>query len=434
MIYTPYMPKTLQQQLINERSILPYKFLLVLLLPYLLLITLKKAFSGGGFKYFAQRFGFSLPRIKHPVWFHGASVGEINALIPLINAYKKKHPKQNILLTCNTPTAYQIIQKQPWQHYQYCYLPIDLAGPVDSFILLLNPTKAIIMETELWPNLYAACARNETTITIVNGRVSDKTLKANAIIKKAYRFCMEKVSYIYARSEQDKAGFLSLGITHDKIKTLGNIKYQTQTAPNNHDKIGRPFILLASSHDDEELQIATMWKAHPLAKDMLLVIAPRHPERCNNIVKQLKALGLNIAIRSKGQTITPDTQIYLADTIGEMPTWYQHTKLVIMAGSFVEHGGQNIIEPASFAKPVITGPHTKNFSQDIAYFLKHDAIIQVNSINELNTKLLPPASTPCSKTEHLNTQCVCHLDLFGERAKQLLTNSSDIVERYLKVL
>ncbi len=193
---------------------------------------------------------------------------------------------------------------------------------------------------------------------------------------------------ISARSEEDALAYAQLGANKNIINTAGNLKFTSvlsdqQSAQENNFSIDREYVLVASAHDDEESQIYKRWKK--LNRKELLIIAPRHPERANAIIKKLQCD--NLASRSKNEAITEKTEIFLLDTVGELKNYFKNAKLVIMGGSFVPVGGHNILEPASFNRAIITGPHMENFKQEMALMREKEAIVQVTSIDGLEKAL-----------------------------------------------
>ena len=225
-------------------------------------------------------------------------------------------------------------------------------------------------------------------IYIINARLSDKTTTAKPWIKSLLRSALSKVSSISARTEQDANAYELLGADKKIISTAGNLKLTTvldnhQPTRDKNFSIKRKYILVASTHDDEELQIYTIWKK--LRRDELLIIAPRHPERAASITKRLACD--NISIRSKDQTITDQTKIYMLDTVGELKNYFNNSELVIMGGSFTPVGGHNILEPASYGTAVITGPYMENFKEELSLMKNNDAIIQVDSYQSLEKEL-----------------------------------------------
>jgi 3-deoxy-D-manno-octulosonic-acid transferase len=335
-----------------------YRLLLTLLSPIILGHIVWLAISNRQIRYFWQRLGFKYSNLpKNSLWFHCASVGEVNTLLPLLKNIHNKNNQLNMLITTNTITGAKVVKQQNLDYLYHSYLPFDWCYAIRSFIAATRPASLYIMETEIWPNLFSLCDDNKIPLHIINARLSSKTTTANKWVKSLLKHSLSKVDAIYARSEENALAYQKLGASTDIIKNTGNLKFSTaihssQDSQNNKIPADRHYVLLASSHQDEEKKIYTIWSQ--LKRSELLVIAPRHPERCSSIVQQLESK--NIAIRSKDQPITDTTEIFLLDTVGELKNYFTKAKFVIMGGSFVPVGGHNILEPAGFNKAIVTGP------------------------------------------------------------------------------
>ncbi len=400
-----------------------YRLLTIVLWPAIFLYTLKIAWRYRSLRYFKQRLGFAYPRFKQaPVWIHCASVGESNTALPLLKELITAYPQQAFLFTTNTATGAFIIKKNALPNTEHCYLPIESSGAIKRFLKQTQPRVALILETEIWPLLYQQCTNKHVPISMINARLSHKTTNSGPWISKLYRQALQQVDHILCRSSQDQQLFLQLGAREQQTETLGNLKFATpasEAAKVVDHFTERAFILVASTHNDEELQIARLWQSLQ-PQPHLLVIAPRHPERTTSIMEQLKPLALNIAVRSKQQRINNDTELYLADTLGELTGFMQQADFVIMGGSFIPHGGQNLLEPARLQKAIIVGPYMHNFQAEVEQFLDNEACIQVEDIEELGQQIQALISDNNRR------------DLLGSRAKQLMSKEEDIAQRYVE--
>lgn len=367
-----------------------YRLLLIFFSPVLLGHIIWKSVSNNQGRYFWQRLGFNYPDIPDKcLWFHCASVGEVNTLLPLLKALHLKNDQLNFLITTNTITGGKIVEQQKLAYLLHSYLPFDWRFSVSRFLTKTKPATLYVLETEIWPNLFDLCQQRGIDIHMINARLSSKTTSAKPWIKALLRSSLSRVDSISARSEQDAMAYETLGAEKNKINTIGNLKFTTalhtgQEAEENHFSIDRGYVLVASTHDDEETQIQSVWKK--LGREELLIIVPRHPERGPAITKRLNSD--NIAIRSKQQAITGETEIFLLDTVGELKDYFANAKLVIMGGSFVPVGGHNILEPASFNKAIITGPFMENFREELKLMLEKKAITQTHSIDDLQEQLI----------------------------------------------
>lgn len=358
-----------------------YRLLVILLSPiifgHVLWLTLKNQHS----RYFWQRLGFNYAELPTGcLWFHCASVGEVNTLLPLLKNLHATNQQLKFIITTNTITGAKILNQQKLNYLFHSYLPFDWGYSVKRFLSKVQPTALYVMETEIWPNLFTLCHKRSIPVYIINARLSTKTTSANPWIKSLLKSSLSNVRAVYARSEKDAAAYKQLSSDTHMIHTTGNLKLCTaiHSALNKNPRIdlkNRDYVLLASTHQDEEKQIYTLWKT--LNRSELLIIAPRHPERSTSILKQLDCA--NIARRSKNETINERTEVFLLDTVGELKALFSEAKLVIMGGSFVSVGGHNIMEPASYNSAIITGPQMKNFTEELALMMANEAIVQVTS-------------------------------------------------------
>lgn len=399
-----------------------YRILLWLLTPYLIWRFFREGRNYHDELYATQRRGHHHHRFtQQPVWFHAASVGEVNALLPLIEALHRERPELPLLLTSNTASSGKLARDKLPSGVKHAYLPMDWRDAMQRFLTQSQPRLGVIMETELWPNLYQLCAESHTPLVIINGRVSHKTLRAPGWLRQLYRASLQTTSQVLARSDSDRDSFLTLGAHKERCQTLGNIKF---AALNNElpspIALGRDYILAASSRDNEEALIVDAWLK--TGRGELLVIAPRHPQRLNTILRELEPLKLNITIRSRGEQPSPITQLYIADTFGELRGFMAGAQLIFMGGSLVAKGGHNILEPAALGKAVITGPHMENFSDETETLLKGEGIIQVDSVEALSNAFITLLTDEGRRHE------------LGARAKATLAEKGDIVEHYLDAL
>lgn len=375
---------------------LVYRLLTILLSPLIIGYFLWLTIINRQGRYVWQRLGFDYFNLPEgSLWFHCASVGEVNTLLPLLERLHADDETLKIIITTNTITGGKIVEQQVLDYLHHCYLPFDWTYSINNFLNRTRPSALYIMETEIWPNLFTQCNKHGIPISIINARLSHKTLSANAWVRQLLRATLAKVSAIYARSSRDAESYILLGADEKKVKAAGNLKATTILSPPKTEEnivpSDRDYVLLASTHEDEESQIYEVWKK--MQRKELLLIAPRHPERRSSILKQLSSK--NIAVRSKNQPITADTEVYLLDTVGELKNYFSRASVVIMGGSFVPVGGHNVMEPASRNSAIITGPYMDNFREELDLMLEQNAIIYINSklqscprLKEHLTKLL----------------------------------------------
>jgi 3-deoxy-D-manno-octulosonic-acid transferase len=383
--------------------------------------TLWQALRFREFRYLRQRLGFGYRTPAQPaIWLHAASVGEVLAAEPLIKALDKNYPDTTIVVTTVTPTGAEMVRQRFAGQIKHIYLPVDWRSAVQRFLKLVKPRLALIMETELWPNLYDTCARLNHPLLIINARVSSKTLNTHGWIRDLYHNTLSHVTGVLARSQPDADGFVNLGASLNIVRVIGNIKFSaakpvTDIKPI---KLPRPLVLAASTHEDEEFQLASMWLAMQ-PRDELLVIAPRHPNRSSSIIKQLNSLSVKFAVRSRNDSIHKTTQVYLADTLGELTGFMASAELVVMGGSFVPVGGHNILEPAMLGKAMLFGPHMQNFAEETEGLLEQQAGIQVDDYQQLQHQIDELLQDKAKR------------QLLGERAEIFMQQNSGILDRYI---
>ena len=355
-----------------------YKLLLFIFFIPLVIYTLWQSLRAFEFHYFLQRLTIFFSTNVKPkgIWIHAASVGEVNAVIPLILKLREENPALAITLTSNTITSAAVAKKQLPEGVQHYYFPLDYSWAAKRIINRIKPKALFIVETEFWPNLYTQAHAKNIPLVIINGRISEKTLQAKNWLKNIYAQILPLVTKVYARSETDQARFIELGLDENKIEIMANIKFAT-AAEQQIDPIqlSRPYVLAASTREDEEQLVVDAWLKSE-HQNHLLVIVPRHPNRLADILSQLKPFKLDIAIRSKKDPVTATSQVYIADTIGELKQFIAGSEFVLMGGSFVEKGGHNILEVAQLGKAVIFGPDMRSFSDEAELFLLSKAGIQ----------------------------------------------------------
>lgn len=399
-----------------------YTLLLGLLALPIGLYTLWQALRERETGYLWQRIGFYRKPVRRRVlWLHAASVGEVNAVLPLIKQLQENQPEQPLLLTTTTPSGARAARSKLPGGVEHAYFPIDWAGSVRRFLNTYRPRCALVMETELWPNLYHECFRRDIPLLIINGRLSARTAKAKPWLRRLYGFCLQRVTAVLTRSEQDRASFITLGAPRERCEVIGNIKFSSapHTERVSPTELGRPYLLAASTRNGEETLVAQAWHKAG-AEDHLLVIAPRHPKRRDKILAALK--GEKVAVRSRGETPDAQTDIYLADTFGELPGLIAGAELVFMGGSLVPRGGQNILEAAALGKAPLFGPYMDNFRTESEILLAEGGAMQVQGVGEL------------AEAMRRLLQQTQERAAMGERASQAIEARRDMAARYREAI
>lgn len=326
-------------------------------------------------------FGYSKPVKQGVVWIHAVSVGETRAAQPLIEAYLAKG--ESILLTHMTlngrRTGKQLFGKEiAAGQIRQVYLPYDLCWSVEHFLNTFKPKIGLFMETEAWPTVVFRCADKGLPLFLVNARLSERSARRVNQFGKAGRALFQAFAGILAQTEFDAQRYRSLGVKN--IEVVGNLKFDVPLDPalvqqgniwKEHIHTSqRLMVCAASTRDGEEAIILKAWKDlllnHAFAVQPLLCLVPRHPERFSEVADQIHAAGLKFRRRSEWQAIPKDNldlDVLLGDSMGEMPMYYSASDLVVMGGSLLRFGGQNLIEACAAGCPVLLGEHTYNFQQ-----------------------------------------------------------------------
>ncbi len=349
---------------------------------------------------FNERIG--RPKLPRPegklFWLHGASVGESISMLPLINKILETYPDSHVMVTTGTVTSADVMQKRLPERAFHQFIPIDNPIFTTRFVKHWHPDVALWFESEFWPAVLSSIKRKNIPLILINGRISNKTFKRWQQFDFICKELLGCFNLCLGQSEEDAYRLKVLGAK--ETLCLGNIKYAGLPLPIDEEakkvilkQIGnRKFWLASSTHEDEEVRIAKVHKRlMEKFPDLLTIIAPRHPNRGEEIANEIQKLDLNTALRSKGEKITSETNIYIADTIGEMGLWYDIANIVFIGGSLIPHGGQNFIEPSRVRDAVIVGPHMHNFTDAMSRAKKADAVMQVTDtleLQEIVTQLL----------------------------------------------
>ena len=341
-----------------------------------------------------QRAGHLSPFEKPVIWAHCASMGEVLAAEPLLKALQKNHPNKQLVVTTMTATgAAQVRQRLPEaRHY---LVPLDLPWNTQRFIKTLKPLVGIIFETEIWPNLFHSCHQAGVPLIIANGRLSPKAFTAYKKIRPLIADALKKVTYLAAKAPEDADRFIALGFPEAKVEITGTIKYDLQLADDFDQQLAalkkslgiignRAIWIAASTHEgeDEPLLLAHQ-QVLTKQSDALLILVPLHPQRFDAVAQLILNKNLSLARRSLEEPINATTQVYLADTLGEMLLLYALADLAFVAGSLEPIGGHNLLEPAAVGVPVITGPNLQNFSEVAEMLRQAGALKEVQSAEEL---------------------------------------------------
>ena len=317
----------------------------------------------------SERYGrASLPRPPgRLVWVHAASVGETNAILPLID--RLTGIGLAVVFTTATLTSAAIAAKRLPRGAQHQFAPLDLAPFVGSFLAHWRPDLAIFVESEMWPTMVRKLAESRVPLVVANARLSERSYRGWKRFAGFAGTVFPRITLCLAQSDADATRFAALGATN--VRAVGNLKFDVPPLAADSGAVarltaaigGRPSWIAASTHEGEEEIVAD---AHRLIRqrhgEALTIVVPRHPERGDTVRAMLVAKGLTVAQRSRGEPLLRETDAYLADTLGELGLFYRLTPIAFLGGSLIPHGGQNPIEPTRLAAAVLHGPHVHNFS------------------------------------------------------------------------
>lgn len=337
--------------------------------------------------------------IGEVVWLHGASVGETLSLLPLVEALAKARPDLNLLVTSGTVTAAQMMRKRLPAGVLHQYVPVDAPVAVRRFLAHWKPCLAVFVESELWPNLLQGAHKAGCKLALLGARVSDDTAKGWARAPRAARALLGAFDLILAQDAKSWTRLRDLG-----AKVAGELDLKQAAAALPHDEAelkrlqdeicGRRVVVAASTHPGEEEQVVKALMALPEPRP-LLVLAPRHPARGRDVADLLRAQGLKLSRRSVGERILGDTEVYLADTLGELGLFFRLAQVVLMGGGFGDGvGGHNPLEPARLGLPVVTGPDVANFRETYAGLLHAHAALMTPHQAALNAALADLLANP----------------------------------------
>ncbi|MDD5460405.1 MAG: lipid IV(A) 3-deoxy-D-manno-octulosonic acid transferase [Methylococcales bacterium] len=378
-----------------------YSCLFYLSIPLILLRLLWRSLKAPSYRHrWRERFAFYNKKFSPGViWFHAVSVGEAEALFPLVSRIQKQHPDVKLLITTTTPTGSARVKAVMQETVEHVYLPYDLPCAVNRFMRHFKPKLAVMMETEIWPNVFACCGKNNIPLYIINARLSEKSLRRYQKITSLVHPALAQVTLIAAQTQDDAGRFIAIGAANEKVKMLGNIKFDIeipqavieQGLQLKTDLFGNRFIwLIASTHKDEEILFLPVYKAvKQQIPELLLVIVPRHPERFADVKKLCEQHQLNVMMRTAKGRVSVETDVYLADTMGELKMLYAASHIAFVGGSMVPAGGHNILEAAAIGIPVMFGPYMTNFKEIALKALSQDAAVQCQNEDDIvNTILL----------------------------------------------
>ncbi|MBW2940932.1 lipid IV(A) 3-deoxy-D-manno-octulosonic acid transferase [Zhongshania aquimaris] len=413
-----------------------YSAFFYLILPLVLLRLLWRGWQAPAYRHrIAERFGFfQAPAQKHGLWIHAVSVGESIAAAPIIEYFLAEHPTLPVVVTTMTPTGSERVQAMFGERVFHVYAPYDLPDAVSRFLKRVQPSVAVIMETEIWPNMVCQTASKGIPVLLANGRLSERSARGYGRLAALTRAVFSQFSQVVAQSADDGARFVALGVAAENLTVSGSIKFDLAIPTLLRDQARelraqwfgeRPVWIAASTHAGEDEILLAAHKAL-LAKqaNALLLLVPRHPERFSKVAELITADGFSLQRRSEYRqgSSAIDAQVILGDTMGELLLLLGCADIAFVGGSLIEHGGHNTLEPAAWGLPVLSGPSDFNFSEISALLQGAGGLLTIVDAEDLAETL----QGLMADSQRAGQQ--------GAAAKQVVDNNRGALQRLLMVI
>ena len=431
-----------------------YKVLGYFLLPILLLLQWRKGFRNKGYwQHWNERLGFthfaeqpqpaefndstnrgnSNDSFRYDFWIHAVSVGEVRAITPLVKRLLAEQPDRRILMTISTPTGRDTVKLLLKDTVDLCYLPYDVGFCINQFLRRAQPKVAIIVETEVWPNLIIKAKKYRIPVLYVNVRLSERSFLKYQRFARFSKAIFSRISYMAIQGPADATRLHQLGVPISKFSITGNIKFDV-SMPASLEESARGlrglftqsrtvWIAGSTREGEEEILLPVYQRLKQEYEDLLLIIVPRHPERFDEVAKLCKRYKLNIVRRTDTpMQIDADIDIYLGDTLGELSLMYAASDIAFVGGSMVPFGGQNILEPCALGVPVVFGMHMFNFQEISELTTAANAGIQVFDQEHLEREL------------NVLIQRPNHRDEIGNNGKALINEHKGALERIYQLI
>jgi len=331
-----------------------------------------------------------------PIWLHAVSVGEAVAAVPLANELRARHPDIPLLVSTATETGRSVAeQRMPAE--RFVFFPLDFRWAVQPVLARLRPRLVLLTETELWPNFLAVCAQRRVAVAVVNGRISPRSFRRYRLAARWLPRILKDVSLFCMQSPEDAQRIVALGASPDRVQITGNIKFDLPAGQVQREEVlralglsrHRRLVVGGSTHrGEEEVLLRAFTAALASRPDLCLLLAPRHPERLEEVERLVSRLELRVLRRSRLPAASLDgIPVILLDTVGELASLYAAAQVVFIGGSLIPHGGQNLLEPAAQGRPVLHGPFMHNFAEIRALFDGAGAALQIEGADDLERQL-----------------------------------------------
>lgn len=372
-----------------------YSLILYLLTPFALLRLVWRGLRARGYwRRWGERFGFvPVNRGAAPIWVHAVSVGEVQAAVPLLRALLKRYPQVPLLVTTTTPTGSEQLRSLFEGSVRHVYMPYDLPDAVARFLSRTRPRLALIMETEIWPNLYRACARRGIPVLLVNARLSARSAAGYGRVRGLTAATLACLHGVAAQSRADAERLIALGASPERVRVTGSIKFDMKIPASLTEQAAvlrrdwgqqRPVWIAASTHEGEdEMVLDAQRGVRERFPNALLVLVPRHPERFARVAALCREQGWQTVLRSSGEPTPADAEVFVGDSMGELLLFFAASDLAFIGGSLIPHGGHNPLEASAQRLPVLFGPHMFNFEQIAELLLEAGAAREVGDSGQL---------------------------------------------------
>jgi 3-deoxy-D-manno-octulosonic-acid transferase len=347
--------------------------------------------------YLAERLGLRLPprnACTPLIWIHAVSVGEVLSLRGLLAELKERHPDWRIYFSSLTNSGYRVAREKLSGADSVFFVPLDFAWIVRRFFSVIRPDILVLAESEFWPNLLRVGKARSQAVILINGRMSLRSFRKHRRLRLLSRRCLANIDIFLVQTPEDKERFAAIGVPTDRIRTAGNLKaevnlplFDPAELEGKKRELGlsrdKKVIVAGSTHrGEEDLLLDGFLESKRVRNDLLLIIAPRHPQRSDEIERIARGLGFRVARRTSLDA-TARWDVLILDTIGELASFYALANLTFVGGSLIPHGGQNLLEPAFYAKPIFFGPHMDNFAPLAAEFVRCRAAAIVSNPAEI---------------------------------------------------
>ncbi len=377
-----------------------YSLLIYILTPFFILrLKIKSRKNKDYGQRILERFGLydkSQLSATHDLWFHAVSFGEVEVARLLIKHYLSQGKR--ICVTTTTPTGSAHLLNIFGEQITHVYLPFEWPGAIKRFLKKMQPKLLVIIETELWPNLIKICNKKQLPIIITNARLSQRSCNGYAYLRPVMKNLMNSLTLVLAQTKADGQRFLALGLTSNKLHINGNLKFDTPIFKPSLKEVNyleqdlflnRQVIIAASTHvGEDELILKSFGELKKHHSELVLIIAPRHPERFNEICKLVEQEKLTWVSRTQNKSLAINDSVFILDSLGELQLFYSIATIAFVGGSLVNHGGHNVLEPLRAKVPVIVGSYMFNFRFITEELLKVNGLIQVKEQSQLTNSML----------------------------------------------